>query len=128
MENSVQVNRLLVDVVGAWWCAYADAHHRFSRWSCINYVKGEGRMNLCHHCRAKVMVRKRQFSDRAWAALVDWGEVRSETMGKSLCDDCYIELREIPHRSHARNGKNCPLIFSSSETTSMNIGSGLSWG
>ena len=30
MENSVQVNRLLVDVVGAWWCAYAGAYHRFS--------------------------------------------------------------------------------------------------
>jgi len=61
----------------------------------LTIEKGEGRMNLCHHCGTKVMVRKRQFSERAWAALVDWGEVRSETMGKALCDDCYIELREI---------------------------------
>ena len=52
-------------------------------------------MNYCHHCGTKVTVRKRQFSDRAWSALVDWGEVRSETMGKALCDDCYVELREI---------------------------------
>lgn len=52
-------------------------------------------MDKCHHCGADVQVRKRQFSDRAWSALINWGEVRSENMGKAICQDCYVELREI---------------------------------
>lgn len=52
-------------------------------------------MSVCHHCGAEVQVRKRQFSQKAWSALVNWGEIRSEIMGKAICQDCYIELREI---------------------------------
>lgn len=50
---------------------------------------------LCHHCGSEVRVKRAEFSQRAWNALINWGEVQSENVGKAICHDCYIELREI---------------------------------
>ena len=86
------VSGLLAVLFGHWLAIYCAVSRSKLNGS---FQEGQVFRKLCHHCGAKVSVKQRQFSDRAWAALVNWGEVRSETMGKAICQDCYVELREI---------------------------------
>ena len=49
----------------------------------------------CAHCQTATKIRKRDFSDQAWAVLVVWDEVDRGVVGQLLCDPCYSELREV---------------------------------
>ncbi len=51
--------------------------------------------NCCSNCTTKTRCRKRDFSEQAWSVLLAWGEVDAEVVDQPVCDDCYIELRNI---------------------------------
>ncbi|MDE3268671.1 MAG: hypothetical protein OYH77_00115 [Pseudomonadota bacterium] len=68
---------------------------------------------LCHHCGSEVRVKRAEFSQRAWNALIHWGEVSSEHAGKEICHDCYLELREILiDRTHEIESQQAELEIS----------------
>ena len=48
----------------------------------------------CACCYGEIRSSKRDFSDQAWAALVDWQEISSSVVDQSICDDCYLNLRD----------------------------------
>ncbi len=49
----------------------------------------------CSNCSTKTRCRKRDFSEQAWSVLLAWGEVDPEVVDQPVCDDCYVELRDI---------------------------------
>ena len=49
----------------------------------------------CPRCHEEVKLRARVFSDQALAAFLAWGELSPAAVGKSMCDACYAELRDI---------------------------------
>lgn len=50
---------------------------------------------VCSACNGEQKSAKREFSDQAWAALVSWGEISSQTVDQPICTDCYVNLREV---------------------------------
>ncbi len=51
--------------------------------------------SACPVCLTEAKCRNRDFSEQAWKALVLWKELEKKASGKSICDECYLELREI---------------------------------
>ena len=51
--------------------------------------------HACSNCHSKVRSKKREFTDQAWTVLFAWGEVPQDAVDAPVCDDCYIELRDI---------------------------------
>lgn len=49
----------------------------------------------CPRCGEEHMLRLRDFSDQATAALLTWGELDESIIGKPICNNCYEELREV---------------------------------
>ena len=49
----------------------------------------------CPRCELEGKLKKREFSDQAIAALVNWGELDERLVDEPVCDDCYRELREV---------------------------------
>ena len=49
----------------------------------------------CPRCATKARLKDRDFSAQAVAALLAWGEIEKEHVGKAICEDCYGELREV---------------------------------
>lgn len=49
----------------------------------------------CSNCSTKTRCRKRDFSEQAWSVLLAWGEVDPQVVDQPVCDDCYVELRDI---------------------------------
>ena len=52
-------------------------------------------MHECPMCGEDRVLKPRVFSDQAAAALLVWGELEQEMLGKPICDSCYGELREV---------------------------------
>jgi hypothetical protein len=50
---------------------------------------------ICPNCETKATCKQRDFSEKAVAALMFWGEINPNAHGKAICDDCYGELREV---------------------------------
>lgn len=50
---------------------------------------------VCAACNGDHKSTKREFSDQAWAALVSWGEISRQTVDQPVCNDCYVNLREV---------------------------------
>lgn len=50
---------------------------------------------VCSACNGEQKSAKREFSDQAWAALVSWGEISTQTVDQPICTDCYVNLREV---------------------------------
>jgi hypothetical protein len=50
---------------------------------------------MCPRCGIEGRIQKRAFSDQALAALVVWEELDREQVGEAICQDCYVELRDI---------------------------------
>lgn len=51
--------------------------------------------NTCANCDSKTRCRKREFSEQAWSVLLAWSEVDPDAVDQPVCDDCYVELRDI---------------------------------
>jgi len=49
----------------------------------------------CHHCLLEKASSSRNFSEKAWEALLEWGEIEKTTVYEPLCQDCYEELRDV---------------------------------
>jgi len=49
----------------------------------------------CANCTSAARCRKRDFSEQAWTVLLAWGEVENRVVDQPICDDCYVDLREI---------------------------------
>ena len=56
----------------------------------------------CPRCEATAKLRPRDFSDQAIATLISHGDLDKKIVGKSVCDDCYDDLRDamIEHLRH----------------------------
>ena len=52
------------------------------------------KVDECPRCGEVTKLRHREFSDQALAALIQWGEIEREIVGKAVCEDCYEDLRE----------------------------------
>ena len=48
----------------------------------------------CACCHGDIRSLKREFSSQAWAALVAWQEISIHVVDQSVCDDCYLNLRD----------------------------------
>lgn len=49
----------------------------------------------CHRCGDEAKLRARDFSDQAVATLITHQEISRASVGESMCDPCYAELRDI---------------------------------
>lgn len=49
----------------------------------------------CPRCGIDGSLKDRDFSNQAIAALVTWGELEKEVVGKPICGECYTELRDV---------------------------------
>ena len=50
---------------------------------------------VCSACHGDQKSTRREFSDQAWAALVSWGEISRPVVDQPICNDCYVNLREV---------------------------------
>ena len=49
----------------------------------------------CPRCGSADSCKERVFSTTALAALVVWGELEKNLVGKPICEECYSDLREV---------------------------------
>jgi hypothetical protein len=49
----------------------------------------------CAACDSHAKSVKREFSDQAWAALVTWNEISSTFVDAPMCNDCYLNFRDV---------------------------------
>ena len=49
----------------------------------------------CANCGEQTRSRKRDFSEKAWQALMFWNEVGKQAIDRPICDECYNELRDV---------------------------------
>ena len=55
----------------------------------------------CSNCGVGAKCRYRTFSEQAWTVLLIWKEINPAAVERPICDECYIEMREILiDRSH----------------------------
>ncbi len=54
-----------------------------------------GRKSCCPRCGIDGVLQKRVFSDQALAALVVWEELETALIDHPVCNECYVELRDI---------------------------------
>jgi hypothetical protein len=54
-----------------------------------------GATGVCPRCDNESFCKPRDFSSKAWQALLVWHEVENSLKNQALCNDCYLELREI---------------------------------
>ena len=57
-------------------------------------LRGDARSH-CSNCHEEGLCRKRSFSSQVWTLLLLWDEVKAQAVEQSICDTCYMELREI---------------------------------
>lgn len=53
------------------------------------------RLHTCPRCQEDGVLRQREFSHQAQAALLVWEEMQPSQVNKPLCTPCYDELREV---------------------------------
>jgi hypothetical protein len=51
--------------------------------------------DCCSHCGEETKSRRREFSEQAYSALLVWGEIQASTVDQAICENCYIELRDV---------------------------------
>lgn len=51
--------------------------------------------DCCSHCGEEAKSRRREFSEQAYSALLVWGEIQASTVDQAICENCYIELRDV---------------------------------
>jgi hypothetical protein len=49
----------------------------------------------CGSCDSAAKSIRREFSDQAWAALVSWSEVSPKAVHVPICNDCYLNFRDV---------------------------------
>lgn len=54
-----------------------------------------GRKSCCPRCGIDGVLQKRVFSDQALAALVVWKELEANLIEHPVCQECYVELRDV---------------------------------
>lgn len=52
-------------------------------------------LEFCAHCGEEAKIRRREFSEQAYSALLAWGEIQESVVDQAICDHCYRELREV---------------------------------
>lgn len=52
-------------------------------------------LEFCSHCGEEAKIRRREFSEQAYSALLAWGEIQESVVDQAICDHCYRELREV---------------------------------
>ena len=55
----------------------------------------KGKECACANCGTLSHCRKREFSVKAWTALLIWNEISVQSVNRPICNDCYQEMREI---------------------------------
>lgn len=54
-----------------------------------------GRKSCCPRCGVDSVLQKRVFSDQALAALIVWEELEARLIDHAVCQECYVELRDV---------------------------------
>ena len=49
----------------------------------------------CTNCLQQSPSRRRHFSEQAWAALLAWNEISSNSVKQPICEHCYEDMREV---------------------------------
>lgn len=63
--------------------------------SLLSHSYTRQKISSCSNCGVEAGCRRRVFSEQAWTLLLLWNEINPQAVDQPICDECYLEIREI---------------------------------